>query len=155
MKFVLRNMVVKDISHVVDIERKSFPTPWSPYAFTCELSDNEFAHYLVVVPEIQKDRVVGYGGMWIIIDEAHITNVAIEPEFRGKQLGEMLMKGLMRLAKAKNALNMTLEVRISNSTAQNLYKKLGFVESGVRPGYYVDTNEDAIIMWKNLRDVPY
>lgn len=153
MKFTLRTMGVKDIPYVVDIERKSFPTPWSPYAFNCELSDNEFAHYLVVVPEIQRDKVVGYGGMWIIIDEAHITNVAIEPEYRGNNLGELLMRGLMQLAFSRNALNMTLEVRVSNTVAIKLYKKLGFIESGIRPGYYVDTNEDAIIMWKDLRDM--
>lgn len=150
MEYLLRAMTMDDIPQVVNIEKKSFPTPWSAYAFTCELGDNQFANYLVVISSADPTTVLGYGGMWLICDEAHITNVAISPSFRGKGLGELLMEGLVLQAKSKKALRMTLEVRLSNDTAQNLYKKMRFVSAGVRPGYYVDTNEDALIMWKEL-----
>ncbi len=139
-----------DIPWIVEIEKRSFPTPWSAYAFSCELSDNEFAHYLVATPEGDPAKVVGYGGMWIIIDEAHITNVAVAPDYRGKSLGTFLMNGLFAVARKKGVLQMTLEVRITNSTARSLYEKLGFEAAGIRPGYYVDTQEDAFIMWKKL-----
>jgi ribosomal-protein-alanine N-acetyltransferase len=94
--------------------------------------------------------IVGYGGMWIIIDEAHITNIAVEPAYRGKKLGEQILKGLMELAKLKRVARMTLEVRVSNDDAQKLYKRIGFKPAGIRPGYYIDTNEDALIMWNEI-----
>lgn len=150
MGYTLREMTIDDIPQVVAIEKKSFPTPWSAYAFTCELDDNQFANYLVAVSTEDPSTVLGYGGMWLICDEAHITNVAISPSFRGRGLGRLLMEGLVCQAKAKKALRMTLEVRTSNRIAQNLYKKMKFVSAGIRPGYYIDTNEDAMIMWKVL-----
>ena len=151
MEFRLRPMLIEDIPQIVEIEKKSFPTPWSPYAFTCEIRDNEFAYYLVVTAIEDEKKVFGYGGMWIIVDEAHVTNIAISPDSRGKALGEFLMNGLIALAYTKRVSRMTLEVRVSNKTAQRLYEKMGFKSAGVRPGYYVDTDEDAIIMWKNIR----
>jgi ribosomal-protein-alanine N-acetyltransferase len=150
MKYLLRLMNVKDIPQVVDIEKQSFPTPWSAYAFNCELADNDFAHYLIVTRADHPEQVLGYGGMWIIIDEAHITNIAINKEYRGQKLGEFLMQGMFSLALQKGAVRMTLEVRPSNDIAKKLYKKMGFKAAGIRPGYYVDTNEDALIMWKEL-----
>ncbi len=151
MEFILRSMLMEDIPQIVEIEKKSFPTPWSPYAFSCEIRDNEFAHYLVVTDVEDQEKVFGYGGMWIIVDEAHITNIAIAPASRGKALGEFLMNGLISLAYSKRVSRMTLEVRVSNKTAQKLYEKLGFKSAGIRPGYYIDTDEDAIIMWKTIR----
>jgi len=150
MQYALRPMLMGDIPQIVAIEKKSFPTPWSPYAFACELRDNEFAYYMVVTPADDPYTVVGYGGMWLIIDEDHITNIAITPAYRGKALGEFLMKGMMDLAVKKRARRMTLEVRVSNDTAKRLYERMGFVSAGLRPGYYIDTNEDAVIMWKEL-----
>jgi len=88
--------------------------------------------------------------MWIIVDEAHITNIAVAPAYRGKKLGELILKGLLELAKLKGAVRMSLEVRVSNDRAQKLYKRIGFASAGIRPGYYIDTNEDAIIMWKEI-----
>ncbi|MDX9871318.1 MAG: ribosomal protein S18-alanine N-acetyltransferase [Clostridia bacterium] len=149
-EYILRPMVLDDISQIIAIEKKSFPTPWSAYAFTCELCDNEFAYYFVLSLENNPSAVIGYGGMWIITDEAHITNIAVTPDYRGKRLGERLMEGLMALAKAKQVVRMTLEVRLSNEPAQRLYKRIGFASAGIRPGYYIDTNEDALIMWKEL-----
>jgi len=150
MKHALRPMRIEDIPQVIEIEKQSFPTPWSSYAYNCELNDNDIAHYLVVITEDDPQNVLGYGGMWIIIDEAHITNIAIAPNCRGIGLGKLLMKGLDVLAIQKKAVRMTLEVRVSNGKANSLYQKMGFKTIGIRPGYYVDTNEDAIIMWKEL-----
>jgi len=149
-KYLLRPMEEKDIPQVVEIEKQSFSCPWSPYAFKCELADNEFAYYLVITTEDNQELVLGYGGMWLIIDESHITNIAIAPEHRGKKLGELLMGGLEALALQKGALRMTLEVRVSNEKAQTLYKRRGFVPSGIRPNYYALENEDALIMWKEF-----
>lgn len=149
-KVSLRKMVLGDVNQVVEIEKKSFPTPWSPYAFSCEILDNNFAHYLVVTPAEDESQVIGYGGMWVILDEAHITNIAIAPSYRGKGYGEILLLKLMELAIEKGAERITLEVRVSNESAKRLYHRLGFKEVGLRKGYYVDTKEDAIIMWKTL-----
>ncbi len=150
MNYVLRPMREEDIAQIVEIEKQSFPTPWSSYAFNCELADNDFAHYLIVTTEKNPEQVLGYGGMWIIIDEVHITNIAIAPAYRGRKLGEFLMRGMVALAVQKGAVRMTLEVRPSNNTALQLYTKMGFKTAGIRPDYYIDTNEDALIMWKEL-----
>jgi [ribosomal protein S18]-alanine N-acetyltransferase len=91
--------------------------------------------------------VVGYGGLWLMVDEAHVTSIAVRPEFRGKGLGQLVMLALFGVAIEKEARWMTLEVRVSNTGAQALYKKLGFREAGIRPRYYTDNNEDAVIMW--------
>ena len=147
----LRKMELGDVGQIVEIENRSFPTPWSAYAFTWEILDNDFAHYFVITAEDDRDCILGYGGMWIILDEAHITNIAIIPEFRGKRFGEILLIHLMGIALTKGAERITLEVRVSNTNAKKLYNRLGFEAAGVRKGYYVDTKEDAIIMWKELR----
>jgi len=146
----LRKMELGDVGQVVEIEKQSFPTPWSAYAFTCEILDNNFANYFVLTLENDRDKVIGYGGMWIILDEAHITNIAIAPAYRGKRLGELLLNHMMVSALEKGAERITLEVRVSNAVAQKLYTRLGFVAAGLRKGYYADTKEDAIIMWKDL-----
>ncbi|WP_037914137.1 ribosomal protein S18-alanine N-acetyltransferase [Sulfobacillus thermosulfidooxidans] len=143
---VIRDMYMADLDAVMGIESHSFPTPWSRNAFQTELLENTFATYLVV--EFH-GKVVAYGGMWIILDEAHVTNVAVHPDYRGHHLGEAIMMGLIERAKRAGVVRMTLEVRRSNLVAQNLYNKLGFVQLGVRRGYYTDTREDAFIMWKD------
>lgn len=148
---LVRPMDFKDIKDVVKIEEKSFATPWSEYAFECELKDNEFANYLVLSIE-EEDKVVGYAGTWVILDEAHITNVAILPEYRGKKLGQVLMLHLMKRAIEKGAKRMTLEVRVSNKPAQKLYERMGFSTAGVRKGFYTHPKEDAFIMWADLKN---
>ncbi|AMA74244.1 MULTISPECIES: ribosomal protein S18-alanine N-acetyltransferase [Aneurinibacillus] len=148
-EFMIRRMEMKDLDDIEEVEQLSFPTPWSRESFINELKNNVFARYFV----IEKDkRVIGYGGMWLVLDEAHITNIAIHPDYRGLRLGERLMRRLMGLAIRSGAASMTLEVRKSNEVAQRLYRKLGFVEEGVRPGYYTDNGEDAIIMWATLKE---
>ncbi|MCL4520223.1 MAG: ribosomal protein S18-alanine N-acetyltransferase [Firmicutes bacterium] len=142
----IRDMYLTDLDRIVEIESRSFPTAWSRSAFQSELVENTFATYLVLDFH---GKVVAYGGMWLILDEAHVTNVAVHPDFRGHHLGETMMVGLMTRGKQLGAARMTLEVRRGNDIAQNLYKKLGFVQLGVRRGYYTDTREDAFIMWKD------
>ncbi len=140
----IRAMEMTDIDAVLAVEEASFITPWSRSAFVAEVEDNDLACYLVAEAG---GKVVGYAGMWVILDEAHVTNVALLPACRGQGLGMRLMNALCRIAKALGAVRMTLEVRPSNHAAQRLYGKLGFEVRGIRPGYYTDTREDAVIMW--------
>ncbi|KIL37787.1 alanine acetyltransferase [Gordoniibacillus kamchatkensis] len=144
-----RPMRESDIPVVCAIEQESFPTPWTEGAFRNELSSNNFAHY-VIMQDAESGEIAGYGGMWLILEEAHVTNVAVRAAFRGRGLGERLMRELMSKASFLGALRMTLEVRQSNLIAQGLYEKVGFHAVGVRRGYYTDNNEDAVIMWADL-----
>lgn len=134
----------KYISGVLNVSTLSFPVTWSRESFKSELS-NKYARYLVAVED---QVVVGFGGMWVILDEAHITNIAVHPEFRGCGISNLLIDGLISICDKENVTAMTLEVRRSNERAQNLYKKFGFHEDGIRAGYYEDNKEDAVIMWK-------
>jgi len=143
---LFEKMTVDDLDRVLEIEKLSYPTPWSRRAFESELRENAYAHYFVAR---QGGEVVGYIGMWVILDEAHITNIAVHPAFRRCGIGEALMRFSFDKARELGASRMTLEVRVSNLPAQTLYKKLGFQERGLRKGYYTDANEDAIIMWKD------
>lgn len=147
VEFKIIPMREEHLMGVLEVEQLSFPTPWSKQAFLGELRDNELAHYYVC---LQGEKVAGYAGMWIIYDEAHVTNIAVHPDFRGQKIGKALMLTLMEHALRLGAERITLEVRPSNKVAQELYRKLGFRPVGVRKGYYTDTNEDAIIMWRNL-----
>ena len=136
-------MTLADVDQVHAIETDSFRTPWSRQSFVNDMTENACARYVVLR---RKDEVLGYAGMWLVLDEAHITNVAVRRDQRGKGLGRKLMTALIRLA-ADSGMNwMTLEVRRSNDPARSLYKSLGFIEVGVRKGYYEDTKEDAILM---------
>jgi ribosomal-protein-alanine N-acetyltransferase len=139
----LRRMNEFDIDSVLIVEEQCFTLPWSRAGFVGEMK-NELAHYLVMV---DRGTIIGYAGMWLIVDEAHVTNVAIMTEYRGRKLGEKLMSALIEHAKARGALCMTLEVRTSNTVAQQLYAKFGFAPRGIRRKYYSDTQEDALIMW--------
>lgn len=143
----VRPMRITDLEAVLAIEKRSFPTPWSVQAFTAELRDNEYARYFCLE---MNNQVIGYMGLWFIIDEGHITNVAITPAKRGQGWGEYLMHNVMREMYKQGMERMTLEVRVSNQEARQLYEKLGFVPAGVRKAYYADNQEDAIIMWVEL-----
>ena len=136
-----------DIDQVCEIENLSFAIPWSRESFESELSQNNLARYIVAKVN---GKVVAYGGMWIILDEGHITNIAVHPDYRGQKIGEKLVEALLREAKESNAERITLEVRASNDAARKLYQKQGFTDGGIRKGYYGDNREDAIIMWKKL-----
>ncbi|EHQ87772.1 ribosomal protein S18-alanine N-acetyltransferase [Desulfosporosinus youngiae] len=144
---IVRPMRLDDLEAILDIEMASFSTPWSMQAFKAELKDNEYARYVCLELE---GKVIGYMGLWFILDEGHITNVAIAPNYRGQKWGEFLMRSVMSKMSNEGMERMTLEVRASNSPAQSLYSRLGFVTAGVRKGYYADTGEDALIMWVEL-----
>lgn len=132
------------IEDIFKISSMSFITPWSYESVEDELK-NKFARYVVA----KKDGVViGFGGVWLILDEGHITNIAIHPEYRGIGAGDMIVEALIEICRMEGIASMTLEVRKSNKVAQNLYKKHGFIEAGIRKNYYADTKEDGIIMWK-------
>ena len=148
--FGVRFMEEDDILQVCDIEKQSFSSPWSEFAFKSELQDNKLASSCVTYPLNEESKVVGYGGLWVILDEAHITNIAITPEFRGQKIGEFLLSNMMDIARTKGAQRITLEVRVSNFIAQKLYERLGFASAGLRKGYYTDNHEDAVIMWCDL-----
>ncbi len=145
----LRQMTTGDLDAVCEVEQSCFTLPWSRESFYHEITKNQFAYYVVIEWE---NEVVGYGGMWLIMDEAHITNIAILPRARGRKFGERLLRHLLAEAKNRGATRATLEVRKSNQVAQNLYQKVGFYAVGVRPQYYTDNREDAIIMWVGLTD---
>lgn len=138
-------MQMDHLEQVMSIENACYTTPWSRTAFVQELMNNDLAVYLVA---LYKGQVVGYCGMWIIIDEAHITTIAVHPEFRRQKIASTLLKASIDLAKFKGAHSATLEVRASNEGAKTLYQKFGFEPAGIRKGYYSDNKEDAIIMWK-------
>lgn len=142
-----RAMRLEDIEHICRIEEEAFPTPWTAGAFHNELTNNHFARYLVMECN---GEIAGYGGMWLIMEEAHVTNIAVRADYRGKKLGERLVRELQRTASSLGAVRMTLEVRVSNHIAKRLYEKLGFRAVGLRRGYYTDNGEDAMIMWVDL-----
>jgi ribosomal-protein-alanine N-acetyltransferase len=143
LKLSIEPMSLEDVADVHRIEAASFPTPWPDYAFRQEIQTNRLAHYLVVKAG---DETIGYGGMWLMVDEAHITTFAVLPTWRRRGVGARLMLEMMRLAADVNARIVTLEVRLSNREARALYGKFGFKPVGIRPRYYSDNNEDALIM---------
>lgn len=149
MEIITRFMEVRDLDQIMIIELESFTTPWSKESFRVEIEENKLAKYIIA--EID-GKVVGYGGIWLILDEGHITNIAVGRDYRGLGAGDKLVEALITYCGQKKIRNMTLEVRESNEIAQNLYKKYGFLEYGVRPNYYADDHEDAVIMWKIVEE---
>lgn len=141
------NINVATLGHVDGIcliNSLCFPIPWSRAAIENEIV-NENSLYIVALKE---DEVIGYAGTWLILDEGHITNIAVHPKFRSLGIASYLLKELIQQCKCYAIHHMTLEVRASNAAAQNLYRKFGFVNEGIRKNYYSDNGEDAIIMWK-------
>ena len=146
MEIEFRNMEKGDIPEILAIENVSFPTPWADHAFLSELR-NKFAYYNVAVHD---GKVAGYCGMWLFSGEAHITTIAVHPDWRGRGLGKTFMNALINHARSRGATTMILEVRPSNSAARILYKNLGFRQIGCRRNYYLETHEDALVMMLNL-----
>jgi ribosomal-protein-alanine N-acetyltransferase len=143
VRVVIEPMGLDDLAAVQAIERASFTAPWPPHAYRSELESNRLAHYLVARAG---ETVVGYGGMWLMVDEAHITTFAIHPTWRRQRIGERLLLAFLDLAIDQRAHEATLEVRLSNLAARKLYEKYGFRPVGLRPRYYSDDHEDALIM---------
>jgi len=161
--YLVESMCLEDIKEVMAIERQSFPLPWSANTYHHEISNNEHSHYIVVrqsfhekpesfwarllrPAEARRAPVLGYGGFWLVVDEAHVSTIATAPPWRGHGLGELLLLAMIEKGLGLGAHIVTLEVRISNIVAQNLYRKYGFIVVGRRKRYYRDNGEDAFIM---------
>ena len=136
------------IEDILKIENACFAIPWSRASLEKELS-NKMAVYFVA---LEDDKVVGYGGMWHVITEGYITNIAVDKDYRRRHIADAIVKKLIEYAVEKEMIGVSLEVRVSNASAISLYKKNGFVLEGVRKEYYDDNKEDAYIMWKYLVD---
>lgn len=143
MNLVIDFMKDKDIDDILDISSLSFSISWSKDSYTQELT-NPIARYLVAKID---DKVVGFIGTWIVLDEAHITNIAIHPNYRKQGIGSKLLSEFLDYCKSQGCVAFTLEVRSGNKAAQALYEKHNFRQEGIRKGYYENNKEDAIIMW--------
>ncbi|MFC4401787.1 ribosomal protein S18-alanine N-acetyltransferase [Gracilibacillus xinjiangensis] len=142
-----RQMTEADIDRVYEIDCLSFPKPWPKDIYYEEMRTNNFARYFVATLD---DEVIGFCGSWIVLDEAQITNIAIEPAHRGNRYGEGLFQYVMNYAVANGVKHLSLEVRVSNLVAQKMYKKFGLIPGGIRKNYYTDNQEDALVLWVNL-----
>lgn len=142
MNVSCRRMTLEDVPAVHAIELKTFHTPWSYQSFVDEMTTNKCARYIVAEADGQ---VVAYAGAWLVFEEGHITNIAVDEAYRGQGIGLMVTRALLQYAANLGVQYMTLEVRRSNLAAQGLYKKLGFLELGVRKRYYEDNGEDAFL----------
>ena len=144
-------MTLDDLRAVHAIERASFSVPWPDDAYRSELVSNRLASYVVARAD---ESVVGFAGLWVMVDEAHVTTFAVDPRWRRRGIGERLLLGLLDIAVARRAREATLEVRLSNMPARRLYEKYGFRPVGIRPRYYSDNGEDALIMTTDPLDSP-
>lgn len=149
MKTIIREMEEKDLDRIMEVEKGAFTTPWSRNSFLLEITKNRLAKYFVAEVD---GLPVAYGGIWLILDEGHITNIAVDKEYRRLGIGEKILEALIDASRIHQITAMTLEVREDNEAAKKLYKKHGFVEYGIRPNYYAEENQDAIVMWKNLNN---
>ncbi|MEA2554582.1 MAG: [ribosomal protein S18]-alanine N-acetyltransferase [Fimbriimonadaceae bacterium] len=140
---VFEPLLEEHIPPILLIEKESNGAPWSERSFRNEL-DHPFGIFLVAM---ENGQVVGYAGEWLVVDEAHITTVAVAPEHRRKGIGRAITIELLQLAKERGMVCSTLEVRASNEAAIELYKQLGYVETARRRSYYPDNQEDARVMW--------
>ena len=154
MKKGLRQMIKLEplskehIDGILRIENECFPMPWSRSSLENELK-NKMAVYVVATDD---GETVGYGGMWHIVNEGHITNIAVDSRYRRRGIATAIIEKLTEIAEKKEMIGLTLEVRLSNVAAKNLYTKLGFKLEGIRREYYDDNREDALVMWKYLID---
>lgn len=186
MKFYVEPMHQEDVPEVSEVERQCFTNPWPQSAYRRELRNAQNNAYIVLrradsvageaieasgeargrigllpfrrrmAVQQRADPIIGFAGMWVVMDEAHITTIGVLPEFRGNGLGEVLLVTLFAEAMRRGAEWITLEVRVSNDSAQALYYKYGFSQQGVRRRYYSDNGEDAYIMWSPaLREPEY
>lgn len=147
MDIRVRQMSLSDLTEVERIENESFKTPWSREIYQKEIEENQFAYYYVLE---YLNQVIGFVGVWLVLDEAQVTNIAVDPSFRGKGFGRILFHYMLNKVAIKGARQLSLEVRESNQTAQKLYQSFGLQHGGIRKQYYTDNDEDAIVMWKKL-----
>lgn len=141
-------MTVADLEAVIRIEKSAFEQPWTEHSFRTELVKNDLAYYLVAKVG---DSVAGYGGIWVIINEAHLTTLAVDHDCRRLGVASAMLQALIEKAFTMGARRITLEVRPSNSAARSLYKKFGFTTRGLRKNYYID--EDGLVMYKSIHNL--
>ncbi len=146
IELIMRPAEPEDTVQIAEIEKICFATPWTEDAIFKEISSNPLAHYIVAE---MGGKIAGYVGFWQILDEGHITNVAVRPEFRGKKIGSALIAVMIEIGTQLGITRYTLEVRSSNEPAKALYRNFDFKEAGLRKGYYEDNGEDAVIMWRD------
>lgn len=143
MSVLYRRMTLADVPQVHQIELDTFAEPWSYQSFVDEMQKNVCARYIVAQED---ERIIAYAGAWLVMEEGHVTNVAVAKEARGRGVGAAVMRALMQYAANMGVQYMTLEVRKSNLVAQKMYRSLRFIELGVRKRYYEDNGEDALLM---------
>jgi [ribosomal protein S18]-alanine N-acetyltransferase len=162
LPYVVEPMALADVEQVMEIERQSFSAPWSARAYRYEINENDNSTMVVVRPALGLESalvqfaqrlgltrprpVLGYSGFWLLVDDAHISTIAVHPRWRGLGLGELLLFSMLERGEGLGAIRATLEVRVSNHTAQGLYHKYAFEIVSRRKRYYADNNEDAYIM---------
>jgi [ribosomal protein S18]-alanine N-acetyltransferase len=155
--YQIRPLRLSDIEAVQAIEQESFPTPWKASAYQYELTQNQLATYHALTARVadQPAQLIGYSGYWMMAGEAHISTIAVHPDWRGRNLGELLLLNMLFLAAHNEADLVTLEVRPSNTVAQALYEKYRLIQVGERPRYYRDNGEDALLMTVEPLDKAY
>lgn len=146
-EMTIRPMRKEDIAEVSQIEKLSFPSPWSSNIFRAEIEKESFAFYHVME---YRDRLIGYWGYWRIKNEAHLVTFAVHPDFRRKGRGAKLLEHLLEDAQDQSLDVITLEARHSNLVAQKFYERFGFKKIAIHPHYYSDNDEDAIVYWKKV-----
>jgi len=151
LSYYIRRMCREDVDQVTEIDREAFPTMWPPANYERELKVS-LAHYITacvdgkVTERAGEQKVVGFAGLWMMADEAHITNIAVRHSYQRQGIGEHLLIAMINLAIEQDAHILTLEVRASNTAAQKLYHKYGFTQIDIRRSYYTDNREDALVM---------
>lgn len=145
-RITIARMLPTDVDEVLWVEQSSFRDPWSRQLFEEEFKNPELSQFFTAKLD---EHIVGYMGFWLIVDEAHITNLAIHPAFRRQGLGDFLLKEILFRSKKMGAKRATLEVRAGNEVAKKLYQKNGFSLVAIRKKYYSDNQEDALVLWKN------
>jgi len=144
----LRRLALVDLQEIEEIERRSYPTPWSRSMFAGELAKSSSICLGAFGADEQDAALCGYLIVSRYVDAWHVMNIAVAPKHRGRGIATMLLERLFELTAGDNRRGYTLEVRVSNATAIGLYERLGFRARGIRRGYYTDNREDALIMWK-------
>ncbi|MEA1959271.1 MAG: ribosomal protein S18-alanine N-acetyltransferase [Chloroflexota bacterium] len=154
MNYIVRPMRLSDVPQAVELDRECFPNERHSMPYQSDLLYNKMAYYLVACEKDTADvgEIIGLSGFWMMVDEAHIITIAVRNTRRRQGIGESLLRSTIELAKRLEAHEITLEVRSSNKMAQSLYAKYGFTERGLRKAYYDDTNENAVIMTRDIAD---